>query len=131
MVTVVIPDTELYPKTLESFLLTAKQYPDFAIIGPNIIYAETKKKIHYSNQPDVHEAKNIKGFAMFLNLSQFEEIGYFDESFFIYLEEIDLCKRLVEKNKKIYEKDHRHLKNLAYHTKLENLVFQELIYHVL
>ena len=96
------PDTELYPKTLESFLRTAQQYPDFAIIGPNIIYAESKKKIHYSNQPDVHEAKNIKGFAMFLNVSQFKEVGFFDESFFIYLEEIDLCRRLIKKNKKIY-----------------------------
>ena len=38
------PDTELYPETLEAFLLTAQKYPDFAIIGPNIIYSETKKK---------------------------------------------------------------------------------------
>ena len=96
------PDTELYPKTLASFLLTAQQHPDFAIIGPNIFYGESKKKIHYSTQPDVHEAKNIKGFAMFLNVNQFKEIGFFDESFFIYLEEIDLCRRLIKKNKKIY-----------------------------
>ena len=34
---------------------------------------------------------------MFLNLDQFKEIGFFDENFFIYLEEIDLCKRLKEK----------------------------------
>ncbi len=27
---------------------------------------------------------------------------YFDENFFLYLEEIDLCKRLREKGKKIY-----------------------------
>ena len=46
--------------------------------------------------------KKLKGFAMFLNLIQFKEIGFFDENFFIYLEEIDLCKRLQNKNKKIY-----------------------------
>ena len=46
--------------------------------------------------------KNIKGHAMFLNLSQFKDIGFFDENFFIYLEEIDLCRRLVNKGKKIY-----------------------------
>ena len=39
---------------------------------------------------------------MLLNMKQFEEIGFFDENFFIYLEEIDLCKRLKSKNKKIY-----------------------------
>ena len=30
---------------------------------------------------------------MFLNLKQFKDIGYFDENFFIYFEEIDLCRR--------------------------------------
>ena len=39
---------------------------------------------------------------MFLNLEQFKEIGFFDSNFFIYLEEIDLCKRLKDKKKKIY-----------------------------
>ena len=96
------PDTELYPETLEAFLLSAKKNPDFAIIGPNIIYAETKNKIFYAGEPKVYEAKNIKGFAMLLNLPKFEDVGFFDENFFIYLEEIDLCKRLLKKNKKIY-----------------------------
>ena len=45
---------------------------------------------------------NVKGFAMFLNLSEFKDIGFFDEDFFFYFEEIDLCKRLVNRGKKIY-----------------------------
>ena len=48
------------------------------------------------------KVENVKGFAMFLNLEQFEEVGFFDENFFIYFEEIDLCKRLSKLNKKIY-----------------------------
>ena len=39
---------------------------------------------------------------MFLNLQEFKEIGFFDKNFFIYLEEIDLCKRLKQNNKKIF-----------------------------
>ena len=39
---------------------------------------------------------------MFLNLHEFKNIGFFDENFFIYLEEIDLCKRIISENKKIY-----------------------------
>ena len=39
---------------------------------------------------------------MFLNLEQFKNIGFFDENFFIYFEEIDLCKRLIKNNKKYF-----------------------------
>ena len=39
---------------------------------------------------------------MFLNIKEFKNIGFFDENFFIYLEEIDLCRRLKKNNKKIY-----------------------------
>ena len=45
---------------------------------------------------------SIKGYAMFLNISQFKEIGFFDENFFLYLEEIDLCRRVIKDGKKIY-----------------------------
>ena len=99
---IINPDTELYPETLEAFSLSAQQHPNFAIIGPNIIYAEAKTQINYSKKPKIHKAENVKGFAMFLNLYEFKDIGFFDENFFIYLEEIDLCKRLIGNNKKIY-----------------------------
>ena len=39
---------------------------------------------------------------MLFNLEQFKEIGFFDSNFFIYLEEIDLCRRLKQNQKKIY-----------------------------
>ena len=59
-----------------------------------------KESKRQENDPvvlDAHVATSVKGFAMFLNLSEFEEFGFFDENFFIYLEEIDLCKRLSKK----------------------------------
>ena len=96
------PDTTIYSSTLENFFKTAKLIPDFAIIGPLI-----KEKNNENNKIDLKNSSpilvnNVKGFAMFLNLSEFKDIGFFDESFFIYFEEIDLCKRLVENHKKIY-----------------------------
>ena len=39
---------------------------------------------------------------MFLNMIQFKNIGFFDENFFFYFEEIDLCRRLTDRGKKIY-----------------------------
>ena len=43
---------------------------------------------------DLISVDNVKGFAMFLNMEEFKDIGFFDKNFFIYFEEIDLCKRL-------------------------------------
>ena len=91
------PDVELFPETLNKFLKIAKEKPDFAIIGPGI--TEDKKN---SLNGDIESVKFVKGFAMFFNLKEFENISFFDENFFFFLEEIDLCKRLINKNKKIY-----------------------------
>ena len=95
------PDAFLEKNTLDRLLFTSKNYEDFSIIGP----AKQNEYVNFDqfkNEQDVFQTKSLKGFAMFLNLKQFKEIGFFDEKFFIYLEEIDLCRRLNKKNKKIY-----------------------------
>tara|TARA_B100001248_G_scaffold260626_1_gene249405 strand:- start:2467 stop:3309 length:843 start_codon:yes stop_codon:yes gene_type:complete len=95
------PDAVIEKETINNFLITANNRKDFAIIGP-AIQNEFSKEQNHKDKEDVFEVKSLKGFAMFLNLEQFKNIGYFDSNFFIYLEEIDLCKRLQDKNKKIY-----------------------------
>ena len=106
------PDAELFSNTLKNFFKIAKENSDFAIIAPSV--AEDKRdydkftsaaKSPLFDQPislDSRVVKSVKGYAMFLNLSQFEDIGFFDENIFFFLEEIDLCMRLFKKNKKIY-----------------------------
>tara|TARA_B100000401_G_scaffold420849_1_gene346636 strand:- start:98 stop:931 length:834 start_codon:yes stop_codon:yes gene_type:complete len=92
------PDTELFSETLEDFLTVANEKSDFAIIGPGIV--ENKKKS--INNKNTQEVKSVKGFAMLLNLPEFRQVGFFDENFFFFLEEIDLCMRLLKQKKKIY-----------------------------
>ena len=92
------PDVELFPETLKSLLNVARENSDFAIIGPEIVEDKTKS----TSAGNVRAVKAVKGFAMFLNLSEFKEVGFFDEKFFFFLEEVDLCQRLLKKNKKIY-----------------------------
>ena len=94
------PDAVLENKTLDRLLITANKYPDFAIIGPAKQDEYSKTDFNF-NDGEVFQVSSLKGFAMFLNLNQFKDIGYFDDNFFIYLEEIDLCKRLKSKNKMI------------------------------
>ncbi len=96
------PDTTLHPSALENFVKATKKISDFAIMAPYI--QEEKDKLNKNKLENILpvEVKNVKGFAMFLNISEFKEIGFFDESFFFYFEEIDLCKRLNNFGKKIY-----------------------------
>ena len=96
------PDATLEHSTLENFLQEAKKNPDFAIIGPHIQEKKDEEKKIDTAKTDLVKVENVKGFAMFLNISEFKEIGFFDEKFFIYFEEIDLCKRLLKQRKKIY-----------------------------
>tara|TARA_B100000700_G_scaffold230719_1_gene255239 strand:+ start:2888 stop:3733 length:846 start_codon:yes stop_codon:yes gene_type:complete len=96
------PDATLEKSTLENFLILVKQNLDFAIIGPMEQEKSESISLIDKKNDSLIKVENVKGFAMFLNLEQFEEVGFFDENFFIYFEEIDLCKRLSKLNKKIY-----------------------------
>ena len=96
------PDVILAETTLENFTKAAEQIPDFAIMAPQV--QDKKNEIRENVEQNFYPklVKNVKGFAMFLNLSEFKEIGFFDENFFLYFEDIDLCRRLVNNKKKIY-----------------------------
>ena len=96
------PDTTLEINAINNFLISAKIKPNFGIIAPAIQEEKDLQKNKYINQNQLIEVDNVKGFAMFFNLQQFRNIGFFDENFFIYFEEIDLCKRLKNDSKKIY-----------------------------
>ena len=91
------PDTILEKNALKNFLITAKKNQDFWLIGPatdqftNIDFKENNLK----------EVDDLKGFAIFLNLQNFKN-NFFDENFFLFFEEIDLCKRVKKNNGKIY-----------------------------
>ena len=102
------PDTELSSDALAGFIDLANTKKNFAIIGPGIY----KKRNITSSETSLTATEfkevmvtSVKGYAMFLNLAQFKDIGFFDENIFFFLEEIDLCRRLIKKNKEIYFSD--------------------------
>jgi len=96
------PDATLHSSALENFIKATEKIYDFAIMAPYIQEEKNKFDKNYLKNISPVEVENVKGFAMFLNISEFREVGFFDENFFFYFEEIDLCKRLINHGKKIY-----------------------------
>ena len=91
------PDTIVEQNAIENFLITADKFKDFWLIGP-----ANDQSVNYEFQEKkVKEVDNLKGFAIFFNLSKFNS-NFFDENFFLYFEEIDLCKNVKKNNGKIY-----------------------------
>ena len=96
------PDATLHPSALKNFIKTTEEITEFAIMAPYIQEKKNKNDENYLKNTSPVQVKNVKGFAMFLKISEFQDIGFFDEIFFFYFEEIDLCKRLIDNGKKIY-----------------------------
>ena len=91
------PDTLLDKNAINNFLKTAESLKEFWLIGPG-----NDQMIDIDFKEDnIKEVDNLKGFAIFFNMSKFND-KYFDENFFLFFEEIDLCRRVKKNNGKIY-----------------------------
>ena len=82
------PDTRFKNSDLKKFLNIVKN-ENYAIAAPTSL---NDKEI-FKNKDNIKEVEFVKGFAMLLN-KKYLRNNYFDENFFLYLEEIDLCKRV-------------------------------------
>tara|TARA_A100001015_G_scaffold32320_1_gene35865 strand:+ start:29 stop:862 length:834 start_codon:yes stop_codon:yes gene_type:complete len=91
------PDTTLDENAIQRFHKSASILKDFWLMGPA---SDQMVKLDFKEN-DFIEVNNLKGFAIFFNLSKFN-YEFFDENFFLYFEEIDLCKKVKKNNGKIY-----------------------------
>jgi N-acetylglucosaminyl-diphospho-decaprenol L-rhamnosyltransferase len=89
--------------------------PTIAIAGPmvyscklengNIAEKDLCTKINYSKHKNLEDenfyfSQFITGAAMFFNMKIMSEIGFFDEGFFLYCEDNEICKRAIKKGYK-------------------------------
>jgi GT2 family glycosyltransferase len=98
---IVNPDVTLKNNAIKQFFLRTNKVENFGIIAP-VSKDEKYNNFDIDLDKDIKEVENVKGFAMFLNMKNLKKINFFDENFFLYFEEIDLCKRLQNNNIKIY-----------------------------
>jgi GT2 family glycosyltransferase len=76
---------------------------DFSILAPNLLnnygfFSDKKNDL----QNEIIEVDYVKGFAMLINLKKVIFKKIFDENFFLFLEEIDLCRRIKNNSGKIF-----------------------------
>ena len=105
------PDIILEPNSIDRLIEESKKLQSFGIISPieinedypNYKLIDNSKKNTDTNEP--FKVKSVDGYSMLINLKRLNQIDnfyYFDENFFMYLENDDLCKRLNKKNENIY-----------------------------
>ncbi len=78
----------------------------YKIFGLSSIFPKSKKfaKYHlgYLNDDEINEIEILSGAYMWMRKSVLDKIGYLDESFFMYGEDIDLSYRIIKAGYKNY-----------------------------
>lgn len=108
-------DAIIHPVALTALVQTAVTYPSVGILGPKIYYRHQSQMFWYAGarcrrgvlaaadtgrgeqdrgQFDTRrEVDFVFGAAMLIRREVFARIGFFDERFFLYLEDMDFCLR--------------------------------------
>ena len=106
---------------------------DFSIIGCQYLYDnvfmpagffdkkknnEFVKKFKDNNIESLSAVEWVTGCSMLLNLKKFNTSNIFDQNFFLYFEEFDLCKSIIKNGNKIYTSDKLKIHHLGFKSSL-------------
>lgn len=106
------PDCVATAGAIERLVTTGMDFPGAAIIAPHLIRRDGSIEVSYRwphtkwiSSGARTEAPCCVGFVcgavMLLNMEVMREIGFFDENFFLYYEDEDLCQRVFNAKKEI------------------------------
>ena len=99
------PDATLEPNTLDELFMASKKIPEFTILSPinvDLNFPNYKVKEMSGEKNSPFQVDYVDGFSMLLNKNKFNNDIYFDENFFLYLENNDLCIRAKRTGGLIY-----------------------------
>jgi GT2 family glycosyltransferase len=108
------PDVVLEKNSIEEIIIASNNLETFGLIAPILNdpnypnYQILKNNSLLVNKNLPFHVQSVDGFAMILNIKklkqseQFKDNNFFDENFFMYLENDDLCKRINDNNDKIF-----------------------------
>lgn len=101
------PDCELLPLQLKKLLDASNKFPEAAMLAPQLVDAKGNLEINY-RWPSTHWTSRgpaavgpisvgfVCGAAMLLRMSTTRSTNFFDEDFFLYYEDDDLCLRFFK-----------------------------------
>jgi GT2 family glycosyltransferase len=121
-------DTVVAPDLFQQLLAAAQRYPKAGILGPKTYFlakaAEGQERLLYGGSwrgrlplqqhlPGIEQIDDgthntacpvdfVWGHGLFLRAAMLRNIGLFDEAFFMYYEDLDLCRRATEAGYEIW-----------------------------
>ena len=118
------PDVVLRNDTIDEIIFASNQIDTFSVISPimeeeNYPNYKTNKLDNSINKKEKpFKVQSVDGFAMLLNLPRLKKLEsfkdeFFDENIFLYLENDDLCKRIIEHGESIYVVPKSKIKHLG------------------
>ena len=101
------PDVILNHDTLLNINNSISSLENFAILSPvsdnlNFPNYRIKKKNKTPDNNFLVNVEEIDGYSMIINKNYFKDNTFFDEKFFMYLENVDLCLRAQKKNGELF-----------------------------
>ncbi|AOW12393.1 glycosyl transferase [Hydrogenophaga crassostreae] len=106
------PDCEMTAQGLLQLVEMAEENPEFAILAPQLVSVGGKPEVNYRWPQTLWPSEGnpatgpacvgfVCGAAMLMRRDRFDDVGYFDEHFFLYYEDDDLCLRLFKAQRPI------------------------------
>lgn len=142
------PDTEIISSDFQGLLDNFQKNPSLGIIGPGLISSDGLPE-SWSFGDDINlwriiknnlypekgsptdipfETDWVSGAALFIKKPLFEKLGGFDEKFFMYFEDMDLCRRARELSQKTLHYPLFQIKHIGGGS-FENKVLQKNYYY--
>jgi GT2 family glycosyltransferase len=91
------PDLTLNPEDIFKLEEYFDKLKETAILAP----ATEEHQYNKSQDADIENTIWLVGAALMFDMEKIKEIGFFDENFFLYYEETDLCKRALDAGYKL------------------------------
>lgn len=132
------PDTEVYRGSIARLLSFAQDGKDIGLVAPKLIQPGNLTQPSVRNLPTAWRAfkefyigiknsyqpytpaseapitvESVVGAAMLIKRDYFLSLGGFNEKFFMYFEDLDLCRKILKSGKKIYYLPQAQIKHIV------------------